>query len=69
MNPVTEKYKLTAKPGLYHFQGFGEIDLRTLTLDQADNLVKRGFPYLILKKQSFKKIKDTADKKNKRNTE
>jgi hypothetical protein len=63
MNPVIEKYKLTAKPGLYHFQGFGEIDLRTLTLDQADNLVKRGFPYLILKKQSFKKL--TSDKKNK----
>lgn len=65
MNPVREKYKLTVSPGLYHFQGFGEIDLQTLTLDQADDLVKRGFPYLILKKQSFKKFKDTSDKKNK----
>lgn len=49
---VTEKYTLkTIRAGKYNFQGFGEIDLRKLTLKKADELVAEKFPFLILKKK------------------
>ena len=44
--PASTKYKLSIAPGLYNVMGFGEVDLRSLTLAQADALFKRGFPYL-----------------------
>lgn len=44
---VAEKYNLKGiKPGRYHFPKFGEVDLTSMTLAKADNLVKRGFTYL-----------------------
>ncbi len=50
---VAEKYRLkTIRPGKYNFQGFGEIDLRTLSLAAADELVKKKFPFLVLKKKA-----------------
>lgn len=47
---VAEKYRLKGiNPGRYYFPGHGEIDLTSVTLAKADHLVKRGFPYLVLK--------------------
>lgn len=47
---VAAKYALIGiRPGKYAFKGFGEIDLSELTVAKADELFKRGFPYLKLK--------------------
>lgn len=48
---AADKFSLvkTIKPGRYRFPGFGEVDLTTMSLEKAENLVKNGFPYLILK--------------------
>ena len=49
---VAEKYILkTIRPGKYNFAGFGTIDLRTLKLDKADELVENGFSFLVPKKK------------------
>lgn len=34
------------KPGKYNFKDFGQIDLRNLTPEEAESLVKQGFKYL-----------------------
>lgn len=47
--PASDKYNLTIEPGLYNVHGFGEVDLRNLTMEQADRLFKMKFPYLELK--------------------
>ena len=39
----------TILPGKYKFKGFGEIDLRMISLEQANDLYNHGFPYLKLK--------------------
>jgi hypothetical protein len=49
MEAYSEKYRLTIEPGLYHVKGFGEVDLRTLTLEKANYLFQSNFPYLVLK--------------------
>ncbi len=49
MKPASDKYNLTIPPGRYHVHGFGEVDLRSLTMQQADHLVSKGFPYLVAK--------------------
>jgi hypothetical protein len=36
--------------GNYHFPGFGEIDLTSVTLEKANILFAAGFPFLIKKK-------------------
>lgn len=48
LNPqVAAKYQLVGlRPNKYSFKGFGEIDLCSLTLARADELVKRGFQFL-----------------------
>lgn len=48
---AAEKYNLkNVAPGLYDFPGFGEINLETITLEQADALAERKFPYLVAKR-------------------
>lgn len=51
LNPqVAAKYLLIGlRPGKYAFKNFGEIDLCSLTLARADDLVKRGFPHFRLR--------------------
>jgi len=70
--PATDKYKLTIQPGVYHVFGFGEVDLRDLTMARADQLYKKGFPYL--KEKPVKKeppkapeVKKIPKKKTKKN--
>ena len=47
---VAAKYALIGiRPGKYNFKGFGEIDLSTLSVAKADNLVSRGFPHFKLR--------------------
>lgn len=53
--PASDKYSLTISPGVYDVQGFGEVDLRSLTLEKAEMLYKKGFPYLELKPKASKK--------------
>ncbi len=49
---VAEKYKVvTIRAGKYNFYGFGEIDLRTISLKKADELFEKEFPYLELMEQ------------------
>lgn len=44
---VAAKYQLIGiRPGKYNFKGFGEIDLCSLDLVKANNLVSKGFPFL-----------------------
>ena len=71
VKPASDKYNLTISPGLYHVHGFGEIDLAHLTLNEADRLYKKGFPYLALRPKSDKpapapKTKPVRKKKNKK---
>jgi hypothetical protein len=51
MQPEVEAkyYCKTITPGVFTFAGFGEIDLRKITLAEADRLVQRGFKFLIPK--------------------
>lgn len=49
-NEVAAKYALIGiRPGKYVFKGFGEINLSQLSLAKADELYKKGFPFLKLK--------------------
>lgn len=43
---VAEKYEVVGDQVHAYFPGFGEVDMRTLTIEAADALVKNGFPYL-----------------------
>lgn len=44
---VAKKYRCKIiRPGKFNFKGFGEIDLRTISVEKADALVAKGFPYL-----------------------
>lgn len=44
---VAKKYKCKIiRPGKFNFKNFGEIDLRTISVEKADKLVENGFPYL-----------------------
>lgn len=45
---VLEKYRFDIDPAypVQHFGGFGEIDFRTLDLEGAERLEKRGFPHI-----------------------
>jgi len=56
LKEVLQKYDLLCEPGIYNFFGFGEVNLRKLTLKQADQLYKRGFPELKLKEEPIKKV-------------
>ena len=47
--PATLKYELTIPKGLYDIAGFGEVDLRALSLDKADELFAKDFPHLKVK--------------------
>jgi len=50
---VAKKYNCKViRPGKFDFKGFGEIDLRTISVPQADKLVEKGFPYLELKEDA-----------------
>jgi len=62
---VAKKYKLvTIRPGKYNFQKFGEVDLRTISLEKADAIVARGFQYLQLSDEGKKAMaKAKEDKK------
>ena len=49
---VAEKYRMkTIRPGKYNFPKFGTIDLREITLRQADELVAKGFPFLVKREE------------------
>jgi hypothetical protein len=49
-NEVAAKYNLIGiRPGKYNFKGFGELDLRTLSVAQVDSLVSRGFTHFKLR--------------------
>lgn len=67
IKPASEKYNLTIAPGVYHVMGFGEVDLRSLTLEKAEYLVKKGFPYLVPKPKSASKKKAPEVKEIKKN--
>lgn len=48
---VAAKYTLQGvEPGRHHFNGFGVYDMCTLSLAEAEELVKQGFKWLQLKK-------------------
>ncbi len=67
---VAEKYNLKSiRAGKYVFPKFGEIDLRTITLKQADELVKKGFPFLVLKKKDLSESEAEAKAKAKAKAE
>jgi hypothetical protein len=58
---VARKYYVpTIKPGKYNFKGFGDIDLCQITLEQADALFAKNFPFLKLKRQPTKQPVKTA---------
>lgn len=58
---VADKYNLEGvKPGTYHFEGFGKIDLTEVDLKRADALALRGFPFLVLKKKESAPAKITG---------
>ncbi|MFN3758454.1 MAG: hypothetical protein ACK4SF_04485 [Algoriphagus aquaeductus] len=44
-------------PGVITGKKFGTVDLRSISLEQAEELVKKGFPYL---KKSEKAVKAEA---------
>ena len=49
---VAEKYTMKMiRPGKYNFHGYGTIDLRTISLKKADEIVGKGFPFLVAKKK------------------
>jgi hypothetical protein len=59
-NDVAEKYQVLKGHGIgeYHFSGH-VVHLDRLNLEQADKLVKKGFPYLVEKPKGNPKPKDT----------
>ncbi len=66
LKEVSEKYQLkTIRPGKYHFPDFGLIDLSKITIHEADELVDKGFPFLVKKKINIKHIEPVV-KKNKK---
>ncbi|MBC8486282.1 MAG: hypothetical protein H8D45_09620 [Bacteroidetes bacterium] len=67
IKPASDKYNLTIPPGVYHIHGFGEVDLRSLTLERAEQLVLKGFPYLVIKPKSKTPAPAPEIKKIKRN--
>ena len=57
---VARKYKLSIiTAGKFNFKNFGVIDLRTISLEKADALVAKGFPYLQLTDEAKKQIENT----------
>lgn len=49
---VAEKFSLkNIEAGNYHFPGFGEINLTSITLEKANSLFAAGFPFLVEKKK------------------
>ena len=49
---VAAKYQMkTIRPGKYNFPEFGTIDLREINLQRADDLVAKGFPFLVLREK------------------
>jgi hypothetical protein len=59
---VADKYSLKSiRPGKYSFAKYGEIDLRIISLEKADKLVKDGFPHLVAKKAPAKPDTSNAD--------
>jgi len=46
---IANKYECTLQPGTYRVPGFGNIDLTTATVADADRLYSNGFPFLKLK--------------------
>jgi hypothetical protein len=49
---VAAKYNLVGvEVGKHIFNGLGEIDLETMDVQLADDLVAKGFQYLVPKKQ------------------
>jgi hypothetical protein len=54
---VARKYYVpTIKPGKYNFKDFGDIDLCQITLEQADALFAKNFPFLKLKRPGSAKF-------------
>ncbi len=57
---VAAKYRMqTIRPGKYNFPKFGTIDLREITLRQADELVAKGFPFLVKREKPLEIKKET----------
>ena len=57
---VAKKYTVkTIRPGKFVFAGFGEIDLRTISVKKADELYASKFPYLILNEAEEEQEEDT----------
>lgn len=51
---VSEFYKLvTIRPGTYSFPEFGSVDLTSISLEEAHDLVKNGFKFLVPKKKNI----------------
>jgi len=49
---VSAKYRLvTIRPGKHYFPQFGEVDLRKIKLQKADELFAKGFPFLKLREK------------------
>jgi len=49
---VAAKYRLiTIRPGKHYFPEYGEIDLRVMKLQKADELFAKGFPFLKLREK------------------
>ena len=58
MPEVADKYDLVKVGiGRHHFAGFGTIDLTTLTVAKADNLVSRGFYWLRARQAAIPPVK------------
>jgi len=55
---VAAKYNLKIiRPGKYNFHGFGEIDLRKVTLKQVKELIEKGFEFFEEKVKETEKTK------------
>lgn len=50
---VAKKYEVTGvEVGRYNYAQFGEVDLESITIDEADQLHRAKFPHLVLKKKA-----------------
>ena len=50
---VAKKYEVKGvEVGRYSYAQFGEIDLESITLEEADHLHRAKFPHLVLKKKA-----------------
>lgn len=65
LSPALEgKFKnVGVLPGVITGKKYGTVDLRTISLEKAEELVKKGFPYL-QKIEKEPKTTSTAEKKN-----